>query len=128
MKRCKACQFLPCRCEDLRDGYMGHSCSTKWKGHRSEALACHPRQIAAIMARNKKHGIQGVSYDADGTCVCESRAAKRALMALEGVHNNQGGYGDDHAGQSPLYREDTVPFDDSLIRESSYYRDGKDRR
>lgn len=79
---------------------------------RSDALSCHPNQIAAITERNKKHGITGVSYEADGTCVISDREARRKIMALEGVHDNKGGYGDDHGGQSPLYRQDSVPFAD----------------
>lgn len=79
---------------------------------RSDALSCHPKQIAAVMERNKKHGITGVSYEADGTCVISDREARRQIMALEGMHDNHGGYGDDHSGQSPLYRQDEVPFAD----------------
>ena len=79
---------------------------------RSDALACHPKQAAAITERNKRHGVTGVHYEKDGTCVIADRGARKALLALEGLHDNHGGYGDDHAGSSPLYREDSVPFAD----------------
>ena len=69
----------------------------------SDALACHPSQIPAIMERNKQHGVKGVSYDPqDGRAILADRGARRDLMRLEGVHDHEGGYGDDHAGSSPL--------------------------
>lgn len=70
---------------------------------KSDALAVHPSQIAEVMERNKRHGITGVSYDPkDGRAILADRGARRDLMALEGIHDKQGGYGDDHAGESPL--------------------------
>lgn len=92
---------------------------------KSDALSCHPSQVKEIAERNRRHGVTGVSYLPDGTCLIADRGARKALMALEGVHDKRGGYGDDHAGQSPLYREDEVPFDDTLLRERSVYRDGR---
>ena len=78
----------------------------------SDAMAVHPSQIEAIMARNKKHGVQGVSYDpADGRAILADRGARRDLMRLEGVHDNEGGYGDDHAA-SPQDPKPEVPFAD----------------
>jgi hypothetical protein len=76
----------------------------------SDALACHPEQIQELMNRNKKHGITGVSYKPDGTAVLADRGARRDLMALEGLHDKQGGYGDDHAGESPIYSEENNPI------------------
>ena len=111
-KRCKTCGFAPCRCLDLEAGYMGRSNTPECWPMKSEALACHPRQVEAIMARNKKHGITGVHYEKDGTCVISDRKARKELLALEGLHDNHGGYGDDHGRKSPLYREDVVPFTD----------------
>ena len=110
---CKTCHFNTCRCEDLQAGYMGFVSSAGWP-MKSDALAVHPDQIPEAMERNKKHGIEGVSYLKDGRAVLDSRKARQRLMALEGVHDNNGGYGDDHAGQSPLYRTDTVPFIDGM--------------
>ncbi len=124
-RRCKTCQFLPCRCEDLAAGYMGRGHSPACWPMTSEALSCHPSQVKDITERNKKHGVVGVSYLPDGTCVIADRGARKALMALEGVHDKRGGYGDDHGGQSPLYREDSVPFDDTLLRERSVYQNGR---
>lgn len=68
----------------------------------SDALAVHPEQIPAVRARNRRHGVRGVEYNAKGQAILADRAARRDLMALEGYHDNQGGYGDDHAGESPL--------------------------
>ncbi len=73
---------------------------------KSEALAVHPDQIPEALARNKRHGIQGVSYDRLGRAVLADRGARRDLMRLEGVHDNQGGYGDDHATATP---QDPLP-------------------
>ena len=64
----------------------------------SDALAVHPKQIAEAMERDRRHGIKGVSYrPEDGTCILADRGARRDKMRLQGVHDNQGGYGDDHA-------------------------------
>lgn len=77
---------------------------------KSEGLGCHPEQIPELLERNKRHGVKGVSYDKDGTAVLADRGARRDLMALEGCHDKSGGYGDDHAGQSPIYAEESIPF------------------
>jgi len=58
----------------------------------SKALACHSSQVEAMAARNKKHGITGVSYKPDGTCVIDSPGERAKLMKLERVHDNNGGY------------------------------------
>ncbi len=79
---------------------------------KSDGMACHPEQISEIMARNKRHGITGVSYDSDGTAVLADRGARRDLMALEGCHDKQGGYGDDHSKESPIYSEENNPIID----------------
>lgn len=83
---------------------MGHSPAC-WP-MKSDAMAVHPKQIQEALARNAKHGITGVTYDpADGRAILADRGARRQLMALEGVHDKHGGYGDDHSGTSPLMRE-----------------------
>jgi hypothetical protein len=71
-------------------------------------MAVHPEQINEVMERNKRHGIAGVSYAPDGTAILADRGARRDLMALEGYHDRNGGYGDDHSGESPL-----PPIEDS---------------
>jgi hypothetical protein len=67
----------------------------------SEALAIHPSQIKEATERNKRNGITGVSYAPDGTAILADRGARRDLMRLEGLHDRNGGYGDDHATSSP---------------------------
>ncbi len=79
---------------------------------KSEALGCHPEQANELIERNKRHGITGVRYDADGTAILADRGARRDLMALEGVHDKHGGYGDDHARESPIYSEENNPIID----------------
>lgn len=106
----------PKRLKDLlRSATTAASHTTTCWPMKSDALSCHPSQVAAITERNKRHGITGVRYEKDGTCVIADRGARKALMALEGKHDKRGGYGDDHAGQSPLYREDVEPFTDVPI-------------
>lgn len=69
---------------------------------RSDALAIHPSQIPAVMERNKRHGVGGVDYDPkDGTAIIADRGARRKLMEVDGVHDNEGGFGDDHAIANP---------------------------
>ena len=72
---------------------------TAWKRPlRSDAMAVNTSQIPAAMERNRKAGITGVSYDPkDGTAIISSRGARRDLMRVMGVHDRNGGYGDDHA-------------------------------
>lgn len=67
----------------------------------STALGVHPSQVKEAMERNKAHGITGVSYDEDGDAILSDRGARRDLMRLEGFHDRNGGYGDDHATSSP---------------------------
>ncbi len=104
MSRCNECQFDPCRCEDLASrqppGLAGNS--SCWNEHWSDALACHPKQIPAMMERNKRHGVVGIEYHPEDGRAHGNRMAIRDLCHLEGVHNRDGGYGDDHATDSPL--------------------------
>ena len=59
---------------------------------RSEALACHPKQIAAIRARNKKHGLD-IPYDKHGRPVFTDAGQRRKLMKIEGVRQQNSYYG-----------------------------------
>ncbi len=61
-------------------------------GHMG-SLAVHPSQVAAANARLKRHGIVG-GYDPKGDVHVPDRANAKKLLRLEGMHNNQGGYGD----------------------------------
>lgn len=93
-KRCKDCQFLPCRCEDLEAGYMGASChKAAWRDFTSKALQVHPSQVAEANARNKRHGVN-VVYDRTGLPHIPDRAARKSLLKLEGAHDDSAGYGD----------------------------------
>lgn len=60
---------------------------------KSEAMACHPDQIPAIMERDRKAGVP-TQRDRAGRPILTSRAHRRALMRVEGYHDNNGGYGD----------------------------------
>lgn len=70
----------------------GHS--TAWSnGLCSDALAVHPKQIAQVMERNKRHGLH-VEYDGVGRPILKDRGQRRDLMRVERCHDNEGGYGD----------------------------------
>lgn len=61
----------------------------------SDALAVHPKQIGQVMERNKKRGLH-VEYETEyGRPILKSREERRKLMEISGVHDKQGGYGDD---------------------------------
>ena len=60
----------------------------------SEAMAVHPEQIPEAMERNKKHGVY-VEYAKDGRAKLMDRGQRKALMRIEGYHDNNGGFGDD---------------------------------
>ncbi len=62
----------------------------------SDALAVHPKQIPAVMERNKQHGLHVEYNPTDGRPVLMDRGMRRDLMKLEAIHDNNGGYGDDH--------------------------------
>lgn len=64
-----------------------------WQGHTSLALSVHPDQVAEATARNMRHGIR-VHYDEEGTAHIPDRAERKKLLKLEGMHDNNGGYGD----------------------------------
>lgn len=60
----------------------------------SDALAVHPDQIPEVMERNRKHGLE-VEYEQEfGRPILKDRDQRRRLCRIEGVHDNQGGYGD----------------------------------
>lgn len=61
----------------------------------SEAMAVHPDQREEASARNRRHGI-AVDYTEDGRAILADRGQRRDLMRLENMHDNHGGYGDDH--------------------------------
>lgn len=54
----------------------------------SEALAVHPKQVAAANARNKRHGV-GTRYRRDGMAVIPDNGDRRRLMKLEGVRDKR---------------------------------------
>lgn len=62
----------------------------------SDAMGVHPKQIEEARARNRAHGIQ-IDYLPDGRAILTDRGSRRDLMRIEGYHDNNGGYGDDHA-------------------------------
>lgn len=59
----------------------------------SSALAVHPSQVEAANARNARHGI-AARYDRKGKAVIPDRGDRKRLMRLEGMHDNEAGYGD----------------------------------
>ncbi len=59
----------------------------------SQAFGVHPKQIASATARNKRHGVN-VKYDNTGRAHIPDRGARRELSRLEGMTDNEAGYGD----------------------------------
>ena len=75
------------------NGFIHHQPAIRSdKPLRSHALACHTKQIPAIMARNAKHGIH-VKYDRVGRPVFENNGQRKALMKLEKVVSLNSYYG-----------------------------------
>ncbi len=74
-------------------GAPGGHCTSWNNGIESDALAVHPKQIAEVMARNKRHGLL-IEYLPDGRPVLKDRGQRRDLLRLERAHDNNGGYGD----------------------------------
>lgn len=75
--------------------YKGPRFSTAISGVKplkSNALAVHPRQIPAVLARNKKHGIN-VRYDRRGRPCFTDAGQRQALCKLEGVRSLNSAYG-----------------------------------
>lgn len=61
---------------------------------KSIALGCHRSQVQEMNQRNAAAGV-AARYEADGTCVVHDRGDRRDLLKLEGMHDNNGGYGDE---------------------------------
>jgi hypothetical protein len=64
-----------------------------WRPFYSEAMAYHPRQIPKAREHLEKHGA-GTEIDNKGRPLIKSRQHRNQLMRLNGVHDNDGGYGD----------------------------------
>lgn len=62
-------------------------------GLASKALAVHKSQVEEANARNKLHGI-ATRYGPDGTAYIPNRSDRNKLLALEGRHDNDAGFGD----------------------------------
>lgn len=60
---------------------------------KSLALAVAPQQAEQANARAKRHGIN-VQYTRTGACIIPDRKERKKLLRLEGMHDNQGGFGD----------------------------------
>ncbi len=98
----------------------GHSPSC-WP-MKSDAEAVHPRQIEAAMARDKRHGVTGVTYDPeDGRAIFADQGAKRDMMRLKRVHDNNGSYGEDTGGSTvtPMDYLPEEPMVDIPVREGT---------
>ncbi len=67
--------------------------TTAWP-MESYSHAAHPDDVPALLARNKRLGITGVSYDESGMCKIDGRAAKKALNIAEGWYDKNGSYSD----------------------------------
>ena len=68
------------------------ACASCWP-MTSEALSCTENQVAAMNARNARHGI-ATRYDRTGLAHVPTRGDRAKLLRLEGMHDVNGGYGD----------------------------------
>lgn len=81
-------RVAPFRIEDiLASGTPPSVQSASTWPHRSHAMAVHPSQVEAARERAKKHGVK-VEYDNDGTVIESGPQARRDLMKLEGLTDN----------------------------------------
>lgn len=98
MPRCRKCGGTPaptgCKLCELFASHAppGGTPTTGWP-MVSEALAVDPSQVGEANARARRHGIP-VHYDAGGFCHIPDRAARKKLLRLENLKDNNGGYGD----------------------------------
>lgn len=74
-------------------GPMFATAITGAKPLKSDALAVHPRQIEAAIARNKRHGLTSLRYDRRGRPVFTDSGQRRALMKIESVRQMNSAYG-----------------------------------
>lgn len=58
-----------------------------WPQISTKALAVAPDQVADANARNRLHGVP-VEYNAQGHAIIPDNGARRKLLALEGMHDN----------------------------------------
>ena len=87
---------------------------TAWKRPiYSDALGVHPAQIERAMALDRAHGVSS-EYLADGRMVLRNREERRKVMGYLGLHDNNGGYGDDHAATSHPGYGDEVSLPDDI--------------
>ncbi len=74
-----------------QEGVPGGNSTTAWP-IRSDAMAVHSKQIPAVLARNKRHGLN-IPYDRMGRPILADAGQRRALMKLEGVRQMNSYYG-----------------------------------
>lgn len=85
-------EIMRLNAERKQGGRRGQSGEVPGAGHcwpmKCEALAVHPRQVEAINARNKRHGIN-VQYEPKwGLAIIPDEGEYKKLRRLEGVHFN----------------------------------------
>lgn len=83
---------LDARLHGRRQKHKKGAGETPGAGHcwplKCEALAVHPKQVAQMNERNKKHGIN-VRYEPKyGIAIVPDEGEYRKLRKLEGVHHN----------------------------------------
>ena len=86
-ERCNICEIL-----GANQSPGGHD--PKGWPKESVALSVMKNQVKEANARAKKHGLTGVYYEPSGKCILSDRGARRDLLRLEQMHDNNGGYGD----------------------------------
>ena len=60
----------------------------------SEGLGCMKSQVSELRNTIKQHNIQGVAVKNDGQLEITSRRGRKELLAVRGLVDNDGSYGD----------------------------------
>lgn len=81
---------------ELPEGEAGSSLCGWKRPILSDALAVHPEQIQEAMERDRRYGIAS-EYAPDGRMILRDRKQRQRVMQSLGLHDKNGGYGDDHA-------------------------------
>lgn len=95
MATCPKCGGTPNKfgkcliCEMLGQGEPPGGTQPAGWPKESVALSVHENQAQAANDRAKRHGLTGVQYKPDGTCVIADSGQRRKLMKLEGFHDRK---------------------------------------
>jgi hypothetical protein len=85
-ERCETCQFLPCRCEDLRGGRTGCAQSSAGWPTTSDGLGVHPSQRQDAYDESVRLGVP-TYYDGAGRPVLTDPGHRKKLLKALGYED-----------------------------------------